>query len=182
MPYQKTVWKSKDLITSSKMNNIENGIENLEEKILNPNNSTIFVAEYGVTTTAEVYAAKTAGKQIFANKNGIYYPLVGGGNTSTGASAYALVDGSGYVINILRLANPSTWTSSSMTLAESDSPVLTNARASETPAASSNDTHFATTAFVQTAVSNATILTAPNGTNYKLKVANDGTLSTEIIT
>ena len=69
-----------------------------------------------------------------------------------------------------------------MTLAESDSPVLTNARASETPAASSNDTHLATTAFVQTAVSNATILTSPDGTKYKLSVANDGTLSTEVVT
>jgi len=31
MPYEKTTWKSRDLITASKMNNIENGIETAGE-------------------------------------------------------------------------------------------------------------------------------------------------------
>lgn len=109
-----------------------------------------FIATYGVTTTAEVYAAKTAGKQIFANKNGIYYPLVEGGQTSAGPSEYALLDGN--VAKVLLLTSPSMWTSASLALAGIDNPVMDSPRAVATPTASSNNTLLATTEFVQRAV------------------------------
>lgn len=77
----------------------------------------IFVAEYGVTTHAEILAAVTKGKLIFAIRSNLLYMLCQAPTASGTRASFCRVTSIGYQAAFVSCTSTNAWSSSTTTLA-----------------------------------------------------------------
>jgi len=118
--------------------------------------SDVFIAKYGVTTSAEIYAAFQAGKMCFCQydldvNNHYLYCL-----RYVGSSTYFTFFNVNPSAVGTYTCNNDVWSSSSSQFAPISSPTFSGTPTAPTATAGTNTTQIATTAFVKTAVDNYT--------------------------
>ena len=77
----------------------------------------IFVAEYGVTTHAEILAAVTEGKLVFAVRSRLLYVLCQTPTASGTRASFCRVTSTGYQVSFISCTSTNAWSSSITTLA-----------------------------------------------------------------
>ena len=148
-----------------------------EQTNVQPASSTqeILIAEYGVTTYSEINTAFNAGKTVIATRtyNGTTWMFLLEAKDSLDRFWFS---GFGNVIDThyaMVLESPNSWDIYSAQFALKNNPAFTGTPTAPTAAAGTNTTQIATTAFVNTAIGNAT-------PNYSSKMVtgtvNDDTL------
>ena len=77
----------------------------------------VFVAEYGVTTHAEIVEATNSGKIVIAIRNKLLYLLCQAPSSGGTKAAFSRVTSGGYQTTVISCSSSNTWSSSTTTLA-----------------------------------------------------------------
>lgn len=122
-----------------------------------------FMAEYNVTTLAQIEAAEASGKTCYVNQ-GFYRARLEGiiNNVAYFSSAYSL-EGSSPELQTL-MCDQNGWSTSHHGLAKSYSPTLSGVPTAPTASAGANNTQIATTGFVSQALANISTTTTTTAT------------------
>ena len=77
----------------------------------------IFIAEYGVTTHAEIMEAVNKGQAVLALRNKVPHVLCQTPNSSGGSANFVRLSSAGYQVVVISCSKSNAWTSSNITLA-----------------------------------------------------------------
>ena len=135
---------------------------------------SVFIATYGTTTASEIRTALNAGKLVFVPRGTGAYVYAGEGTEVISGTEYdyyiftnAHVDGR--QIFEVRVRNDNVWSFDDIYVVGDTSPQFYGTPTAPTAAAGTNTTQLATTAFVQTAITNIDTDSA-NATNSTSKL------------